>query len=106
MKNTLSHPHYLVVIKANALLLQTAKAIFGESAVVSAWFADQTNLGIASGRKRVDADDEEFSVASPTIIGLPTNSSVVLEFSNGRHVLFGSSEWASIELVEHHLIEV
>lgn len=78
-----------------------ARHIFGEQQVVAAFYpADQVEK--LEKYAQINADDlgiqteelEEWNVMS-----LPTHGEVLVQFSNGRKVTFGTSEWASIELV-------
>jgi hypothetical protein len=107
MKNTVDNKQDLVVVKRHDKLLIAAKRIFGSKVVIGAWIADRTSGGFCSGRDYVESQYESFTQEEGSNeISLPTHGAVMLEFSNGRCVLFGTSEWAQIELVEDEIIEL
>ena len=96
---------FVVVVKSNEDLLKAAKQIFGYKTVVNAWFAAKSDAPLVA-KAEVEGICEAFKPVEMADISIPTASAVVIEFSNGRHVMFSATEWANIELVEDEIVEV
>ena len=96
---------FILVVKTNEDLLKAARQIFGYKTVVNAWFAATSGTHLAA-KAEVEGICESFKPVETADISIPTASAVVIEFSNGRHVMFSTTEWANIELVEDEIVEV
>jgi len=79
-------------------LRETATRIFGENAVREVWVArdEHKYLGAAVNNLGLEA----------LSIQLPTYGEVIIQFTNGRTVSFGTTEGARISLVEGFMLEV
>ena len=84
-------------------LLNDTKRIFGDQMVVGAWFID-SGLDLIRQRNRSMSDAANYESTGDADIDLSTNCSAMLEFVNGRKVIFSTSEWGGIKLNDEPLI--
>ena len=77
--------------------------IFGNNMVIGAWFV-ALGLDPIRQRDRSMQDSADYQSQGGRDIDLSTNCSAMLEFSNGRKVIFSTSEWGGICLNENPLM--
>lgn len=89
------------VVREDGKLLRQARAVFGDlvkKAWITGYHYDHMPQGEAEGlltasAKRLHAAQKKDELRYD-------NESIVLEFSNGRTIMFSGSEWASMNVVD------
>jgi hypothetical protein len=82
------------IVKSN-VLLKLAKRLFGNVVINAYIMSDNTGEAISNVEKIVHNSKGNLRYDA---------ANVVLEFSNGKKVLFENLEWASMELIEEYKI--
>lgn len=62
-------------------------------------------VGVPAARDKVVRTSNEFTDDGTCEIDV-SNKAVVIGFANMRHVMFSTSEWGHIELVEDDVVEI
>jgi hypothetical protein len=88
------------VMRSSELLLSAAKQLFGEDIVthawICAWFPKFEDHSDVSGRIYSAETSCSFDPSIPNDSLSYDGQMIVFEFSNGKRVVFGNSEWAAI----------
>lgn len=77
-------------------LLNTARTVFGDGLILRAWV---TTWRIDGMSELEDIEKRYYSSDNDNQLDLDAKD-IILEFSNGRKVLFTNSEWGSAEQIE------
>ena len=94
---------YRTAIRKNKDLLKAAKRVFGDELVINAWITT-LDAGFEPDYVRSRLDEETSNVQPGKSELRYDAQNIVIEFCNGRKVLFTNSEWASMELTKDELI--